>query len=222
MAECVVFDMDGVLLDSERLYGRAWRQVGARHGLSGMDETVRLCIGRNGADICALLVSRYGPDFDGGAFALEVRNDFLDIVDAEGLPLKPGVTELLDWLRRRGCRLALATSSGKSSADRSLREAGLSHYFEFIVTGDMVMRGKPAPDIYRLACEKLGAPPGSCYAVEDSPNGVRSAHAAGLKVILVPDIAEIPDEIVKLSFKTFDSLLEVKKFFETQVNFSSS
>ena len=222
MAECVIFDMDGVLFDSERLYGRAWRQVGARHGLSDMEETISRCIGRNGPDICALLVSEYGRVFDAAAFTREVSGAFREIADCEGLPLKPGVMEILGWLRDKGRKVALCTSSGKSSTARNLEDTGLSQYFDTVITGDMVKNGKPAPDIYRLAGEALGAQPERCFAVEDSPNGVLSAHGAGMKVILVPDIAEIPAEVGKLAFKTFVSLHEVKSFFETQTNFNAS
>jgi HAD superfamily hydrolase (TIGR01509 family) len=215
MTESVIFDMDGVLFDSERLYNRAWYEVGARCGLHDMDGTIRSCVGRNGNDIRAFLQGKYGADFNAGQFARDVTDAFQAIVEAEGLPLKPGVSELLCWLRDQGRRIALATSSGKNSAARHLAEAGLTGYFDAVVTGDMITTGKPAPDIYLLACEKLGAPPGRCFAVEDSPNGVLSARAAGLKVILVPDIAEITEEIEKLAYKKFDSLVEVKIFFET-------
>ncbi|SHI08060.1 haloacid dehalogenase superfamily, subfamily IA, variant 3 with third motif having DD or ED [Sporobacter termitidis DSM 10068] len=214
MTECVIFDMDGVLFDSERLYARAWRQLGAALGLQDIDNAIKYCVGRNGGDIRAYLLSKYGEDFQAEQFALDLRKAFLDIVRAEGLPLKPGVVALLDWLRGRGCRLALATSSGKNSAAGNLEGAGLTKYFSAVVTGDMLVHGKPAPDIYLLACEKLGTPPQSCYAVEDSPNGVRSAHAAGLRTILVPDMVEITEEIEKLAYKKFDSLIEVKAYFE--------
>jgi HAD superfamily hydrolase (TIGR01509 family) len=211
----IVFDMDGVLFDSERLYNRAWREVGARLELHDMDGTIRSCVGRNGSDIREFLQEKYGPDFEAAQFARDVTAVFQTIVDTEGLPIKPGVPELLGWLRAQGGLIALATSSGKNSTAHSLEAAGLAQYFDAIVTGDMITKGKPAPDIYLLACEKLGEKPGSCYAVEDSPNGVRSAHAAGLKTILVPDIAEIPADIEKLAYRKFDSLFEFKEYLET-------
>ena len=211
----VVFDMDGVLFDSERLYGRAWRQVGARWNLPGMEDTIRRCIGRNGGDIRVFLQEKYGPDFDAGTFMLETLQAYQDIVDRSGLPLKPGAREILEWLRTKNMKIALATSSGKDGTAQNLRGAGLAPYFDAVVTGDMVMSGKPAPDIYLLACRLLGAAPSDCFAVEDSPNGIRSAHAAGLRTILVPDVAEIQPEIDKLSFKTFDSLFDVLEYFKS-------
>lgn len=212
----VVFDMDGVLFDSERLYGRAWRQSGARWNLPGMEDTIRRCVGRNGADIRVLLQEKYGPDFDAGTFMQETVHIYQDIVEAEGLPLKPGTREILDWLRGLDSKIALATSSGKDGTAQNLRVAGLTPYFDAVVTGDMVSNGKPAPDIYLLACRLLGAAPADCFAVEDSPNGIRSAAAAGLKTILVPDVAEVPPGIDKLVFKTFDSLVGVLEFLQKE------
>ncbi|MEL4106195.1 HAD family phosphatase [Oscillospiraceae bacterium WX1] len=211
---CVVFDMDGVLFDSERIYARAWREAGQTFGLADLEASINACIGRNSTDIRAVIANKYGPALPVDDFIAEIRAAFKKIADAEGLPLKPGVFELLDWLKGTNAKLALATSTGEKTAVEKLSAAGLLPYFTVLVTGDMVLHGKPAPDIYRLACEKLGVPPDICYAVEDSPNGVLSAHAAGLKTLLVPDVITPTAEIFSLAFKTFPSLFDVKAFFE--------
>jgi HAD superfamily hydrolase (TIGR01509 family) len=215
MAESVVFDMDGVLFDSERLYTNAWLQTGIREGLSDVEELIKSIVGRNGSDIRALLLLRYGAGFPADSFIADVGTAYREITGASGPPMKPGARELLAWLHSRGIKIALATSSGKAGTAENLEGAGIAQYFGAVVTGDMITRGKPAPDIYLLACEKLGALPEASFAVEDSPNGVMSARAAGLKVLLVPDIIGITEEIGKLAYGRFDSLFEVKAYFET-------
>lgn len=215
MTDNVIFDMDGVLFDSERLYAKAWAQVALRLQLPDIDACISYCVGRNGKDIRAYLLEKFGPEFEAEAFGKEIAKAFQQIIDAEGLPLKVGVIELLDWLQDHNVKCALATSSGHKSAQQHLQQADLTRYFEAIVTGDMITHGKPDPDIYLFACDKLGTKPENTYAIEDSPNGVKSAHAAGMKVIMVPDLIEPTAELERLLFKKFTSLLEVKSYFES-------
>ncbi len=214
MTPNIIFDMDGVLIDSERLYDRAWRQVSADMNLPDVDDCLTQCVGRNSRDTSVILMERYGPTFNADLFRDEIRAAFAAIVETEGLPLKPGTIELLDWLRTQGWPLALATSTGRQSAERHLKSVGLFDYFSTIITGDMVSVGKPAPDIYLLAAEKIGASPQDCIAIEDSPNGVKSAYTAGLKTILVPDMLDPDPEIRQLALRVFPSLVEVKTFLE--------
>ena len=208
----VIFDMDGVLFDSERIYYKAWLEAGRNRSLPAIDACVMHCIGRNGSDIRAYLLSRYGADLPVDDFIAEIRSAFRRIVDRDGLPVKPGVLDILDWLTENGWPVALATSSGKTGTAHNLDAAGLNKYFKVVVTGDMIRHGKPAPDIYILACEKLGVTPADCYAVEDSPNGIRSAHAAGLTVIFIPDMVEPAPEVVRLANRTFPSLGAFKDY----------
>lgn len=214
MTENIVFDMDGVIFDSERLYGRAWHIVGPLYGLTDIDTYISCCIGRNAADIRNYILSQNNPDFKADQLALDIRKAIQEIIDLEGLSLKPGVTEILNWLRSNGRKVALATSSNRSVTDHYLDSTGLTRYFDIVLTGDMITHGKPAPDIYLLACEKLDTLPSRCFAIEDSPNGIKSAYAAGMKPILVPDFVDVPDEAFLLAHKKFNSLYEVKKYFE--------
>ena len=218
MNNSIVFDMDGVLFDSERIYYRAWFEAARKLNLPEVDTCITHCIGRNGSDIRDYLLGQYGQDFKVDAFIEDIRSEFTKIVDTEGLPVKDGVLELLEWLTQQKWSVALATSSGRNGTERNLTATGLKHYLQIIVTGDMIQHGKPAPDIYLLACEKLGAAPADCYAVEDSPNGVKSAYAAGLKTILVPDMLDPDPEIRQLAFRVFPSLVEVKTFLENLEN----
>jgi HAD superfamily hydrolase (TIGR01509 family) len=214
MIDGVIFDMDGVLFDSERLYQSAWLRVGERISLPDLDRCVHACIGRNGRDILKYLTDKYGPGFPAENFINDIRSVFEEIVAADGLPLKPGVTEVLRWLQEANIPVGLATSSSFDSARRHLSGAGLIGYFREIITGNMVARGKPDPEIYTVACERLGIRPENSYAVEDSPNGIRSAHGAGLKVIMVPDLIRPTPEIEKLLYRIYPSLHEVKLHIE--------
>ncbi len=215
MRDSVIFDMDGVLFDSERLYNEAWLRVGREMDLLDIETCIAHCVGRNGRDIRDYLLDKYGPGFPAEQFREEIRSTFSALVAADGLPLKPGVFEILSWLKASGITTGLATSTSHASAVRHLENAGLLSYFSAIVTGDMIRNGKPAPDIYLLACSRLGVPPENCFAIEDSPNGIRSAHAAGLKVIMVPDLIEPTPDIEELLHRRFDSLLGVKAYFES-------
>lgn len=214
MIDSIIFDMDGVLFDTERLYTRAWHKVGSDLSMHDIDASVHSCIGLNRVDSRQFILQKYGQHFQYDSFIERLTCTFREIVEKDGLPQKAGVMELLTYLQRHGYKIGLATSSGKKSADSYLANAGITHFFQTIVTGDMITRGKPDPEIYRTACERLGAVPEACYAIEDSPNGIRSAYAAGLKTIMVPDMIEPTEEIEKLLFAKFDSLLDVKAYLE--------
>lgn len=216
MRESVIFDMDGILFDSERVFAEAWHLVGAQMHLPEIRDCVTQCVGRNGRDTRAFLLGKYGPAFPYEQFIGDIKQAFEDIVTTEGgLKLKTGVRELLSWLSDTGVKLGLATSTSRKSAAQHLENAGLLHYFEAVVTGDMIQNGKPDPEIYRLACATLGVPAKNCFAIEDSPNGINSAHAAGLKVIMVPDQIQPTPEIEILIFQRFGSLLDVMAYFES-------
>lgn len=215
MINSVIFDMDGILFDSERIYTKAWFRVGERMRLHDIDGSVTYCIGRNIRDTRSFLLDKYGPEFPCLQFSEDIREAFQEIVAEEGLPLKTGVHELLSWLKDSSTKLGLATSTSRKSAMAHLEGADLTRYFPVIVTGDMIQNGKPDPEIYLQACQKLGVLPGDTYAIEDSPNGIKSAHAAGLRVIMVPDLISPTPEIEKLLLEKFDTLLDVKAYFES-------
>lgn len=189
----VLFDMDGVIFDSERMLRDCWRAIADREGLEGMQEVYGLCIGVNQRASDEILRQAYGRDFPVERFKKEAVGLFHERIAKEGLPVKPGAREILQALRERGVPLALASSTDQGPVRRELAEAGLLDCFNVLVTGDMVKNSKPHPEIFLAAAELLGVRPGDCFVIEDSYNGVRAAAAAGMRPLMVPDLLA-PDE----------------------------
>lgn len=212
--DAVIFDMDGVLFDTERLYMEGWTQVAKKRGIAGIDEVARGCIGLNANDSRMRVLTHYGQEFDYDDFRAAVSSWVKTRIKIYGLPIKPGVERLLEYLKQRDIPIGLATSTGYSSVIGHLKSAGIVNYFRVIITGDMIEHSKPQPDIYLLACRKLGAEPSKTYAIEDSPNGIRSAYSAGLKPIMVPDLIEPDQEMRSQSYRIFNDLTEVMRFFQ--------
>lgn len=209
----VIFDMDGVLFDTERLCLKSWLEVCTRHNIPDMAEVYPRCIGQNNADTKALVLAHYGADFPYEAFCQETSALFHAWVKQDGLPVKKGVRELLAYLMAEHWSVGLASSTKYASVSAHLGQAGLADYFSVIVTGDMVEHSKPQPDIYLMACEKIGTVPAECFAIEDSPNGIRAAYRAGMKPIMVPDLVAPDDEMKALSHKIFADLTQVQAYF---------
>lgn len=210
----VIFDMDGVLFDTEKLCQDSWIAVAGERGLPGMEEIFPRCIGLNANDSRQVVLGAYGQDFGYDDFRKRASEWFWEYIENNGLPMKPGVNELLRWLKENGWTVGLASSTRGESVRKCLERAGIRDYFEEVVTGDMVEHSKPLPDIYLLACSRLGAEPAESYAIEDSPNGIRSAYAAGMHTLMVPDMIAPDEEMRQLSEKIFDSLGGVLEFFQ--------
>lgn len=216
--QAVVFDMDGVIFDSEKLYRKHWMITGREYGIP--EEKMRkLCDQIAGATRernARLMKSNFGEDFDYDRF----RERTMTRMDAEilehGVELKPGVREIFHYLKEHGCKMALATSTQKERAQPNLRKAGIIEEFDAILYGGTVERGKPAPDIYLRACEALGVKPSEAVGIEDSINGVQASAAAGLYTIMVVDLIEPTDEIRALADHVCDSLFEVMDLLDRQ------
>ncbi|MBR3881207.1 MAG: HAD family phosphatase [Mailhella sp.] len=212
----IVFDMDGVLIDSERLVLRAWLHVGQQLGIPGLNDLFYKAIGTTHAHTATLFATAFGEDFDYLDFRDRVRSYYYGELTADGIPLKHGVIELLDWLKANGWAIGLASSSREVSVRYSLEKTGLLPYFQALVCGDMLTVSKPAPDIYLKACAELGTDPRTAYAVEDSYNGIRAAHAAGMIPIMVPDMVPANDEMRERSAIILPDLLAVRDWLMTQ------
>jgi len=190
----VLLDMDGTLLDTEKVYFDSL--VAALQSCGYTDDVTALChamIGMPGPQCQAMLIDHYGADFPidrvNRAFVANRDQRF-----ATGLPLKRGTVALLDALQAAECPMAIVTSSSRRGADAHLALAGIRSRFDHLFTRDDVIHGKPSPDLYLLAAERLGVSPQTCVAVEDSNHGVTSAHAAGAITLMVPDLVPPTDE----------------------------
>ena len=154
----------------------------------------------------------YGADFPYDEYKAEMSALFHEQAAGGKLPMKPGVTGLLQTLKKNGRKVALASSTRKAVVEQELRDAGILPYFDRVICGDMVKRSKPEPDIYLEACRQIHVMPEQAYAIEDSYNGIRSAHAAGLHPIMVPDLVPVTGEMQELSDVILDSLTEAEKY----------
>ncbi len=212
--KAVVFDMDGVLFNTEIVCMKAWMAVAERRGLSGMEEIFNQVIGLNANDSRLIVLKAYGEDFDYPGFRQEAAEFFQKDIRENGLPVKPGVPEILEWLKGSGYKVGLASSTRSESVLSHLKQAEMEDYFSVVVTGDMIEHSKPRPDIYLLACSRLGVEPEQAYAIEDSPNGVRSAHAAGMWTIMVPDMIAPDEEMRRLSRVILKDMTEVMAYLQ--------
>jgi HAD superfamily hydrolase (TIGR01509 family) len=206
----VIFDMDGLMVDTERIARLAWQETSRAAGYEMPDAVFALMIGRSKRDSGELMREKLGPGFDFERVHAATGILFEKIVARDGLPLKPGVRELLDDLSARKIPLGVATSTRNPVASQRLEQIGLLKYFTVLVTGDQVTRGKPEPDIYLEAIRRLGIDAHTSYALEDSYAGIRSAHAAGLRVIMVPDLLQPTPEITTLTHAVAKSLHDAR------------
>lgn len=218
--EAVIFDMDGVIFDSENLVMLCWREVAEKYGISGIEEACRKCLGINADLTKKIMLEHFGSDFPYDKYTKEVSALFHEKADGGKLPKKPGVKELLGYLKEEGIKTAVASSTRRAVVVKELEEGGLLPYFDEVVGGDMVSRSKPEPDIFLKACENLGVAPEKAFAVEDSHNGIRAAYGAGMKPVMVPDLVAPTEEMETISHVILPSLLEVKAYFEGENPFS--
>lgn len=215
MRECeaVVFDMDGVIFDSERLVLVCWEKVAERHHIEGITEVMTACIGTTKVKTEEIVLEHYGENFPYDEFSKEASLLFHEIAERDGLPVKRGVRELLEYLREQKVPLALASSTRLEVVSQELKQAGLYEYFQVVMGGDQLERSKPEPDIYLMTCDKLGVRPECAYAIEDSYNGIRSAYSAGMSPIMVPDILPPTREMREKSVAVLEDLLQVREWF---------
>lgn len=213
----VIFDMDGLMLDSEPLAQAGWRLALAEHGYTLSDELFLQMLGRSTDGTRAILRQALGAEAPFESLFARKRQYVHDEVAQNGIAAKPGLLELLAWLEARCIRRAIASSARREDVMHKLNRAALASRFETIVTGDQVSKGKPAPDIFLEAARQLGIPAGECAVLEDSDAGILAAHAAGMWPLMVPDLKPPSPESAALAHRIFSSLHEVKTFLETEV-----
>jgi len=218
MIKAVVFDMDGVIFDSEKLYRKHWMITGAEYGIPEdlMHELCNLMAGSTKERNEKMMKARFGEEFDYMTFRSKTMTRMDQDILENGVELKPGVVELFDYLKEHDIKIGLATSTQQERAARTLPNAGIISYFDDIVYGGVVANGKPAPDIYLKACENLRVSPEDAVGIEDSINGVKSSAAAGLYTVMVVDLIEPTDEIRPLANQIYDSLFDVITMLEKE------
>jgi len=207
--EAIVFDMDGLLLDSERIVLDAFLLVCEHFELGDRTELLKQCIGTNRDYTRARMTEAFGSGVDFNEFQNMWTLKHEEIVGDDAMPLMDGARELLDLIQQLDIPRAVATSTRSAQALDRLEKADLLHYFEFVVGGDQVTNSKPDPEIYLAATQKLGCNPTSCLAFEDSENGVRAALGAGLRVIQVPDLVAPSANVRALGHTILASLWDV-------------
>lgn len=208
----VVFDMDGVIFDSERAVMQCWKEVASRHNIPDIEKAIIACTGTTMVRTREIMLNLYGADFPYDEYARESSAIFHSRYDGGRLPMKPGVKELLTFLKERGKKIALASSTRQQVVTDELRDADIIEYFDRIICGDMVSRSKPAPDIFLKACKELNVSPSDSYAIEDSYNGIRAAHAGGLHPIMVPDLLPADEEMQSLAEIVLPNLTSVIEY----------
>ena len=210
--KAVVFDMDGVIFDSERLVIKCWRVIADKYGVPNIEEACQECLGVNATETKKKFQNRYGQDFPYDEYKKEMSTLFHNNYDGGRLPMKTGVVELLSYLKETGVKVALASSTRKAVVEQELTDAGIIGYFDVVIGGDMVTRSKPQPDIFLKACEELGEAPQEAFAIEDSYNGIRAAAAGHLRPLMVPDLMPPTEEMGELAEDIFKNLLDVKEY----------
>lgn len=207
----LISDMDGVILDSEKLYVRFWCEAGRFYGFP-MEKKHALSIRSMARPLASeKLKGIFGDSFDYDAVRRK-RVELMDkYVEQNGIEAKPGAKELLVYLKKNGYKVALATATAPERAEKYLKAHDLYKYFDVTVSASMVNIGKPAPDIYLKAAEMLSLSPQSCVALEDSPNGIKSASSAGCVTVMVPDLDKPSDDILPLLHDVANGLCDVKR-----------
>lgn len=201
----VLFDMDGLMFDTERVSDAVWLDVANRSGFAMTSKDVSLLRGRSYEGGGAAIRERFGADFPYDALAAEAIREMSARLERH-IPLRPGLFALLDALRGMGCKMAVASSTHSGRVLRNLQRTGVRDYFSAVIGGEAVTRSKPDPEIFLLAAKTLEAPPAACMVLEDSHSGVRAGAAAGCFTVMVPDIDPPTPEMERLAGAIVPSL----------------
>lgn len=210
----VIFDMDGLMFDTERVYIEAWDYVGEKMGVGKAGYMNLKTLGMNAELSRKVWQEEFGNRFDERMLREYTREFLSDYYEKNGLPVKKGLYSLLDYLKEQDCRLAVASSSKQAEIEEHLKDAGVSGYFQVVIGGDRISHSKPDPEIYQRACEMLGENPKDCYALEDSKNGLLAAHRAGCIPLMVPDLWEPDEEVLGIIAGKFDDLEQVRDYLK--------
>ncbi|MCI1982149.1 MAG: HAD-IA family hydrolase [Oscillospiraceae bacterium] len=194
--QAVIFDMDGLMFDTENLTAKLWDEIGGELGYPGVSAIMPDVMGIRVGSSDAVFRRHFGERFPYGEFIRRFRGRTDQYIEEHGVPVKPGLFKLLEYLRQNGYPMAVASSTSRRRVMRYFEKTGIIPYFKTVICGDMVEKSKPDPQIYLTAAEKTGVLPKNCMVLEDSPNGCTAAIRAGMKTVMVPDRVQ-PDEALR-------------------------
>jgi HAD superfamily hydrolase (TIGR01509 family) len=207
--KAAIFDMDGVLFDTEKLYQQTWREIASELGVE-LEEGFTQAISGTSGEKMRRVIERYYHVPDGQTVVDACMKKMREKLEVH-VPVKEGVVEILTEFKNRGMKIAIASSSGRKQIESNLKNSNLAQYFDKIICGDDVEHGKPAPDIFLIAAKSLECEPEECYVFEDSENGVKAGYNAKCYVVMVPDLIQPSPDTIKCCSEIHTSLLEVLK-----------
>lgn len=216
MIEAVIFDMDGLMIDSERVTFEGYQHVLKKDNLTMSEETYKTLLGKTVKAVYELFASDYGDQYDVDQVIKEVHQYIADRFENDGVPLKKGLLELLKYLKENNYKTIVATSSHRSRVDLILKQAKITEYFDDSICGDEVTHGKPDPEVFLKACQKLNVSPDEALVLEDSESGINAAYNAKIKVIGIPDMKYPDEKYVQMTYSIMNDLLEVRDFLINQ------
>lgn len=215
MVKAVIFDMDGLMIDSERVTFESYQKVLATMNLIMSEDFYKCLLGKTLFTVTQLFEEHYGEDFPLTDVIAKVHEDMNDRFENEGVPLKKGLIELLTYLKDNNYTTIVATSSTRQRVDHILELAHLTQYFDDSICGDEVTKGKPDPEVFLKSCQKLGVNVDEAIVLEDSEAGIQASASAGIKVICIPDMKQPEKEFADKTYKIFEDLDQVKEYLET-------
>lgn len=214
--KAVIFDMDGVIFDTERVYLEIWKSVFEKYGYKMTKELYITVMGTGRKNVIKTFLENFGDDLPIEKMYEEKDNQLFYIIENQGIPLKKGVKELFSMLKEKNYKIALATSAKRDRVEKQIKDKWLKESFDAIVCGDDVEKGKPSPDIFLKAAKKIDVEPENCFVVEDSPAGIKAAFSGGMKGIHVEDLKAADEDILKYCEKNFKNLQEIKEYLSCE------
>lgn len=215
MIKAIIFDMDGLMIDSERVTFEGYQEMLKKMNLTMSEDFYITLLGKPIKGIYQRFYDVYGQDFPIESVIKDVHQYMAERFEKEGVPLKKGLISLLEYLKAHHYKTIVATSSNRDRVDNILQSADIEKYFDDSICGDEVTKGKPNPEVFLKSCQKLGVNIDEAIVLEDSEAGIQASHAANIKVICIPDMKYPEPEFVEKTYKIFKDLDEVKDFLQT-------